>query len=288
MADWNPYDRHVPGDGDDRSTVADIPVPPEAATLATDDLTAWMVSYGWLDGLRTAEQIRSVCEAIVDRVLENGAPLLAAAERERICQLADRFEAFYPDPGAPGLTLPFADLIGDRAPDTPELAATLAATIADLDGYITRKAEAIAAPVIAAAQEAALEPAAEARADAQRWKDVNAELGRRIAALERRAERAETTYLSTLQLRPREDGAYDIHLVRGTDRGTPGPSLCGIDRSGRAIGYSVGGGVCGGNIALIPCDGCAEQALTRFPRLPVRGSVGGQEMALAMGVKYLA
>jgi hypothetical protein len=90
-----------------------IPVPPEAATLATDDLTAWMVSYGWLDGLRTVEQIRSVCEAIVDRVLENGAPLIAAAERERIRHLAARVDAVYPDLDAPGLTLSFARLIGD-------------------------------------------------------------------------------------------------------------------------------------------------------------------------------
>lgn len=122
-----------------------IPVPPEAATLATDDLTAWMVSYGWLDGLRTVEQIRSVCEAIVDRVLENGAPLIAAAERrrigeasfspdeddrtglfrlaradgvlverERLRQLAARVDAVYPDLDAPGLTLSFARLIGDQ------------------------------------------------------------------------------------------------------------------------------------------------------------------------------
>jgi hypothetical protein len=35
-------------------------------------------------------------------------------ERERIRQLAARVDAVYPDPGAPGLTLSFARLIGDQ------------------------------------------------------------------------------------------------------------------------------------------------------------------------------
>lgn len=94
-------------------------------------------------------------------------------------------------------------------PDAPELAATLAAMISDLDGYITRKAEAIAAPVIAAAQEAALEPAAEARADAQRWEDVCKELRRRIRGQDRRAPAATATERARIrQLAARVDAVY--------------------------------------------------------------------------------
>lgn len=45
-------------------------VPPEAVTAAHDDLTAWMLKYGWLAGL-TGAQVRSLCSEIVNRVLEN-------------------------------------------------------------------------------------------------------------------------------------------------------------------------------------------------------------------------
>lgn len=102
-------------------------------------------------------------------------------------------------------------------PDAAEFAATLAAMIADLDGYITRKAEAIAAPVIAAAQQEALQPAAEAQADAQRWKDVNTELGRRIAALQRNLD-ASRRYREIAEglppgtLAPQADGSPDVHV----------------------------------------------------------------------------
>lgn len=131
----------------------DIPVPPEALSLATDDLTAWMLKYGWITGL-TADQVRSVCEAVAQRVLENGDEIIRVAERrrigeasfspdeddrtglfrlaradgllaerERICQLADHVGAFYPDPDAPGLTVPFADLIGGapESDDSPDV-----------------------------------------------------------------------------------------------------------------------------------------------------------------------
>lgn len=148
--------------------MTDIPVPPEAVTVAHDILWGGQMS-----------------EALVRRALEVAAPCIRAR---------------HPD----GL-------------DPAELAATLAAMIADLDGYITRKAEVIAAPVIAAAQEAALEPAAEAQADAQRWKDVNTELGRRIAALQRNLD-ASRRYREIAEglppgtLAPQADGSPDVHV----------------------------------------------------------------------------
>jgi len=47
-----------------------------------------------------------------------------------------------------------------------------------------------------------------------------------------------------------------IHLVRGTDHGTPGPTLCGIDRFAEdAPGWSVGGGVYDPGIDVTPCPG---------------------------------
>ncbi len=71
-----------------------------------------------------------------------------------------------------------------------------------------------------------------------------------------------------------------IHLVRHTNRGTPGPTLCGIDRFAKgSAGWSVGGGVTGPSIVLAPYDGCAAAARAEFPGLPVSGSVGGREMA---------
>ena len=79
---------------------------------------------------------------------------------------------------------------------------------------------------------------------------------------------------------------YLIHLVRSTNRGTPGPTLCGIDRTVKGgPGWSVGGGVSGGTIVLAPCDGCADAARTEFPGLPIAGSVGAEQMARHLGVK---
>ena len=53
-------------------------VPPEAVNAAHDDLTAWMLKYGWLKstGLTDA-RVREVCGAIVDRVFENADLALA-------------------------------------------------------------------------------------------------------------------------------------------------------------------------------------------------------------------
>lgn len=73
---------------------------------------------------------------------------------------------------------------------------------------------------------------------------------------------------------------FRVHLVRTTSRGTPGPTLCGIDRfHPKSAGWSVGGGVSGPDIQHEPCDGCVDVATDDFPGLPIRGSVGGAQMA---------
>lgn len=99
--------------------------------------------------------------------------------------------------------------------------------------------------------------------------------------------------LSTLQFswgglfdgRP-ADG-YQVHLVRSTPNGTPGPTLCGIDRFAKdSPGWSVGGGIGGSGVVHTPCPGCADFARENFPGLPVTGSVGGKEMAEHLGVKH--
>lgn len=77
-----------------------------------------------------------------------------------------------------------------------------------------------------------------------------------------------------------------IHLVRRTERGTPGPTLCGIGRfkndasplaayvrtvEGEA-GWSVGGGLSGPMWTFTPCSDCVAAA---DPELPVKGSTFG-------------
>jgi hypothetical protein len=50
-----------------------------------------------------------------------------------------------------------------------------------------------------------------------------------------------------------------IHLIRSTKHGTPGPTLCGIDRfANGAPGWSVGGGVTGPDVHPVACEGCQE------------------------------
>lgn len=76
---------------------------------------------------------------------------------------------------------------------------------------------------------------------------------------------------------------YKVHLVRRTNRGTPGPTLCGIDRFAEgSAGWSVGGGITGGSIIHTACDGCVTAALAQFPGLPIVGSVGATEMRAAL------
>lgn len=99
------------------------------------------------------------------------------------------------------------------------------------------------------------------------------------------------TALCTLQFAPggmvggRPVGGYQVHLVRQTSRGTPGPTLCGIDRfADPTPGWSVGGGISGPDITHTPCPGCAAAAREQFPGLPVVGIVGVREMAAELGV----
>ena len=78
-----------------------------------------------------------------------------------------------------------------------------------------------------------------------------------------------------LDYTPADD--FTVHLVRSTRRGTPGPSLCGIERFGPGTpGFSVGGGLSGPIIIHKACAGCVEVARTDFPGLPIGGSVGAQ------------
>lgn len=88
---------------------------------------------------------------------------------------------------------------------------------------------------------------------------------------------SDTVYLSTLQFS--WGGLFDsqpadgkAHLVRGTTTGTPGPTLCGIDRFNKdGPGWSVGGGVSGPSISHTPCDGCVAEARETYPGLPIAG-----------------
>lgn len=57
--------------------------------------------------------------------------------------------------------------------------------LADLDSYIQRRAEELTEPLIESAGERAREMVAEAEHEAQRWKDVNTELGRRLEVRDR-------------------------------------------------------------------------------------------------------
>jgi hypothetical protein len=78
------------------------------------------------------------------------------------------------------------------------------------------------------------------------------------------------------------------HLVRGTRRGTPGPTLCGIDRfANDTPGWSAGGGISGPGITHTPCSGCLGVAQQEFPGLPVTGYVGGREVAAALGAERI-
>ena len=87
----------------------------------------------------------------------------------------------------------------------------------------------------------------------------------------------EVIALSTLQFS--WGGLFDscpadgkAHLVRATKSGTPGPTLCGIDRFAKdAPGWSVGGGISGPGITHTPCAGCAAEARRTFPTLPITG-----------------
>jgi hypothetical protein len=105
-------------------------------------------------------------------------------------------------------------------------------------------------------------------------------------------ETAEIVGLVTLQFasgglfdsQPVDD--YTVHLVRCAKRGTPGPTLCMLDRfHPDSAGWSVGGGVTGPSIVHKPCPGCAVAAREQFPGLAVTG-IGAKEMAGVLGVPW--
>ena len=84
--------------------------------------------------------------------------------------------------------------------------------------------------------------------------------------------------------RPVDD--YTVHLITATDGGTPGPTLCGIDRFHEEnAGWSVGGGISGPGITHEPCPGCADRARAAFPGLEVTG-LGAREMAGVLGAPW--
>lgn len=71
-----------------------------------------------------------------------------------------------------------------------------------------------------------------------------------------------------------------VHAVRsrgsrpGRMGGTPGPTLCDIDRfSPGTQGWSVGGGVIDRNMQFHACYLCGQKARRDFPGLPISGSL---------------
>jgi hypothetical protein len=94
----------------------------------------------------------------------------------------------------------------------------------------------------------------------------------------------DVVYLATLQFSV--GGLFDgeplsnrVHLIRGTHRGTPGPTLCGIERmqrdeNGKLIGpgFSVGGGIIDSRVTYECCRDCAETARRDFSGVPVAGA----------------
>lgn len=97
------------------------------------------------------------------------------------------------------------------------------------------------------------------------------------SAVQPEPETNEVTGLRTLQFHngglfdPSPVDGYAVHLVLSTARGTPGPTLCGIDRFAEDCpGWSVGGGVSRPGITHTACPGCAEQR-SAVPELPVTG-----------------
>ena len=62
-----------------------------------------------------------------------------------------------------------------------------------------------------------------------------------------------------------------IHLVRSTSHGTPGPTLCNLDRfHPDSAGWSVGGGLSGPGLEFTACPACVSGAAT-YGGLPIGG-----------------
>lgn len=87
---------------------------------------------------------------------------------------------------------------------------------------------------------------------------------------------SEVTSLSTLQFAVGGlvDATTDcvVHLVRATRSGTPGPTLCGIDRFAPTTpGWSIRGGVDAPTMTHTPCGRCVKKAARDYADLPVHG-----------------
>jgi hypothetical protein len=77
------------------------------------------------------------------------------------------------------------------ADEAPDLLGKLAGMLADLNGYIDRRAQELAEPVVRKAFAAAAEDVAAAKGETQRLRGVADELGRWIRLLERPASEAD-------------------------------------------------------------------------------------------------
>ncbi|AYN58606.1 hypothetical protein PBI_MELONS_60 [Arthrobacter phage Melons] len=66
----------------------------------------------------------------------------------------------------------------------------------------------------------------------------------------------------------------NIHLVRMTaSGGTPGPTLCGVDRFAKGgPGFSMGGGISGPGVEAVPCPECEAVAGREYAAAPVWSS----------------
>lgn len=88
-------------------------------------------------------------------------------------------------------------------------------------------------------------------------------------------DRDKVIYLSTCQFA--WGGLFDsvpadehLHLVRATLSGTPGRTLCDIDRfAADGPGFNMGGGVSKHHQVHTICPACVEVAHRDFPGLPV-------------------
>jgi hypothetical protein len=82
-----------------------------------------------------------------------------------------------------------------------------------------------------------------------------------------------------LEARARRKAEQMIHLVRvrgrvpGNSGGTPGPTLCDLDRFGPGVSFSMGGGATWEGMNLRACYMCVRVAQREFPNAPVTTSM---------------
>jgi hypothetical protein len=76
-----------------------------------------------------------------------------------------------------------------------------------------------------------------------------------------------------------------LHLVRGTLRGTPGDTLCGIDRFAvDAPGFNICGGITKHGQTHTPCPGCVTVGRGLYPGVPAAGLTQNCDFETALGV----